>query len=73
MARFRDEITHELEGKVLFVTAKSRLIEDNFTGKKYFIPKKCTIDFNDADDNGNVLFVVSDWWWKKRDEFEAAD
>lgn len=70
---WRNDNGHEIEGKILHVTAKSRLIEETLTGTKYFIPKKCTIDFNESDGQGNFLFVVNTWWWNKRGEFVAAD
>lgn len=71
--RDRLEPTHEIEGKVEYVSAKAFLVEDNFTGVKYWIPKSQVVDRNDSDDNGNILFVVKDWWWKKRHDFEASD
>ena len=73
MAYRRDEETHEIEGRIELTTAKSRLVHDNMSGNKYFIPKSCTLDFNQSDADGNFLFVVSDWWWKKRHDFEATD
>lgn len=60
-----NEPTHEFEGKIEFVSSKSRLVEDTFTGKRYWLPKKCTVDFNPCDAEGNLLFVVTGWWWKK--------
>lgn len=69
----RIEETHEFEGKVLFTSSKSRLVEDTFTGVKYWIPKKCTYDMNESDDQGNFMFVVNDWWYRKRDDFIAKD
>lgn len=69
----RVEETHEFEGKVEFVTAKSRLVEDSFTGVRYWVPKSQTYDMNASDDNGNYMFVVSDWWWKKKGDFVVQD
>lgn len=71
MAPRRDEVTHEMEGRIEHTTAKARLFEDNFTGKRYWIPKSQMYDFNPSDDDGNFVVVVSDWWYKKRHDFEA--
>lgn len=67
------EKTWEIEGKVLYTSAKSRLVEESFTGTKYWIPKKCTLDFNESDGDGNFIFVVNDWWYRKRGDFIAQD
>lgn len=69
----RQEITHEIEARIEYTSAKSRLIEDNFTGERYWLPKKCTIDFNQSGSEDLFLIVVSDWWWKKRHEFTVED
>lgn len=71
----RWENTHELEGRIEFTSAKSRLVEDVFTGKRYWIPKSCTYDFNESSADGLFLFVVSDWWWQKamKGEFDVED
>lgn len=71
MAQRQDEITHEIEGKIEHVSAKARLVEDNFTGIRYWIPKSQTYDLNPSDDEGNFVLVVSDWWYKKRGDFEV--
>lgn len=63
------ETTHEIEARIEFVTAKSRLIEDNFTGVRYWLPKSQTLDFNDTGSDGLFIIVVTDWWHRKRDEF----
>lgn len=65
----RIEETHEFEAKVEFTSAKSRLVELTLTGERYWVPKKCTYDFNPSDENGNFMFVVNDWWWRRRDTF----
>lgn len=67
------EPTHEFEGRIHFTTGKSRLVEVTFTGEKYWVPKKCTIDFNESDGDGNFIFVVNDWWWRKKNDFRAED
>jgi hypothetical protein len=61
---------YEFEAKIEFVSAKSRLVEDVFTGVRYWLPKSCTFDFNLCDaDNTYYLFVVNKWWWDKRKDF----
>jgi hypothetical protein len=67
MAR-RLEETHSFEGIVEHTTAKSRLIEDVQTGIRYWVPRSQTYDFNDTG-AGTQLFVVSDWFWKKKEDF----
>lgn len=64
-----NEITHEIEARIEFVTAKSRLIEDNFTNVRYWLPKSQTLDFNPCSDDGMYLVVVTDWWFRKKDDF----
>lgn len=76
MGRFSDDDTHEMEGKILWQSEKSRLIEFTLAidgHYKYFVPKKCTIDLNESDGEGNWMFLINDWWWKKRSEFKAND
>lgn len=68
MAR-RMEETHELEGRIELVTAKSRLVEDAESGIRYWVPKTQTYDFNPCNDDGLFLLVVSDWWWRKKEDF----
>ena len=72
------ETTHEFEGKIHFTTAKSRLVEVVGThpdeGRKFWIPKKCTLDFNLSHlEEKYYMFVVNDWWYKKRGDFEAEE
>jgi hypothetical protein len=72
------EITHEFEGRIHHTTAKSRLVEivgvHPDEGKRYFIPKKCTLDFNPSHlEEKLFMFVVNDWWYKKRADFEVTD
>lgn len=71
MAR-RMEETHEMEGRIEYVSAKSRLVEDTESGARYWVPKTQTYDLNQTSDD-TFLFVVSDWWWKKKDDFIVKD
>jgi len=68
MAARRLEETHEFEGTIEFTTEKSRLVETTF-GERYWVPKSQTYDFNATDEHGNYMFVVSHWWWNKKDDF----
>jgi hypothetical protein len=76
MAWNKWENLHEIEASIEFTTEKSRLIEDTFTGKRYWLPKSCTYDFNlcNADKN-YYLFQVNDWWWQKaqKGEFDVEE
>lgn len=70
----RDEEQHSFEAKILFTTEKSRLVEMTIPENgwsRYFVPKKCTLDFNESDGDGNFIFLVNDWWWNKKDDFRA--
>lgn len=66
-------MSNQLIGKILVTTAKSRLVEECLTDTKYWIPKTCTFDFNQCDEDGNFLFEVNDWWWRKKDDFIAGE
>ena len=75
MAR-REEITHSFEAKILWQSEKSRLVEMTIPEDghyKFFVPKKCTLDLNESDGDGNWIFIVNDWWWNKRHDFEADE
>ena len=65
----RDEITHDVEAKILWTGDKSRLIETTIplydNHYKYFLPKKCTLGVTESDGDGNFMFVVTDWWHRK--------
>jgi hypothetical protein len=58
---------------------KSRLIETTLpiyeNHRLYFLPKKCTIDHNESDGDGNFMFVVNSWWYNKvlHGNFQADD
>ena len=55
----RDEITHDVEAKILWTGDKSRLIETTIplydNHYKYFLPKKCTLGVTESD--GDHLLV----------------
>jgi hypothetical protein len=79
MAYSREVITHELEGKIKWQSDKSRLIEFTLPVEGghhlYFLPKsdKVTISMEPTDTEGNFMFQVSDWWFKKAEEFRADE
>lgn len=64
--------TYSFEGKVEFVTEKSRLVDILIEGK-YWLPKKCTIEMEGPDPDGNCWFIVTEWWYNKRHDFKAED
>lgn len=71
---WRDEDTHSFEAKKEFATEKSWLIEMTIPEdgwSRYWLPKKCTIDHNESDGDGNFIFIVNDWWWNKKGDFRA--
>jgi len=41
----------------------------------YWLPKKCTVDMNESDGDGNYMFKVTDWWHRKvmLGDFQADD
>lgn len=69
--------TESFEVRILKKTLKSYLVEvaegvSDEAGKKYFVPlSQIATDPIEPDDEGRVVLEVSDWWWKKRSEFEA--
>lgn len=63
------EITHEIEARIEYVSGKARLIEDNFTGVRYWLPKSQTVDFNESGTEGLFIIVVTDWWDRKKGDF----
>ena len=75
----RNEETHEFEGKIRWSNDKTKLIEatvplyDNHY--MYWLPVKCTIDHNESDGEGNFMFKVTDWWYRKVQlgDFQADD
>jgi hypothetical protein len=75
----REEITHEFEGKVRWTGEKQRMVETTLPiyGEcyKYWLPKKCTVDMNESDAEGNFMFVVTDWWMRKAQlgDFQVED
>lgn len=75
----RDEITHEVEARILWRGEKSYLIETTIPlidgHHKFFVPKASVYDFNESDDEGNFMFLVGDWWYNKvmNGDFRAED
>lgn len=65
----RDEQTHEFEAKIRWTGANQWMIETTLPlyGEcyKYWLPKKCTVDHNESDSEGNWMFKVTDWWHRK--------
>lgn len=63
-----DNETHEIEGKIQHRTAKSYIIETTLPYGGYyrfFLPKKCCLDYNPTDGDGNMMFLVNNWWYNK--------
>ena len=74
------EDTHKFEAKILWQSDKSRLIEMTIPVDghyKFFLPKseRVTLDMEESNGDGNWMFEVSDWWWRKMmaGEFRADD
>ena len=72
------DATETFEVRIQKKTAKSYLVEtteainDMEDGQKYFVPLSQIItDPIEPDDEGRVMLEVTEWWWKKRDEFKA--
>lgn len=57
--------TYEFEGKVEFVSAKARLVVPTMGPAQVWVPKSQTVSMGEPDGDGNRIFVVTEWWWKK--------
>ena len=65
--------TETFEAKVVHKAPKSYLVEMTLGGR-YFVPFKCITSMSDdADEDGNRVFEVTEWWWNKKDDFEVTD
>lgn len=52
------------EGKILFKSAKSYLVEMTLVPGKYFVPFSQIVgELGEADEDGNREFEVTEWWW----------
>lgn len=70
MRRYRDEEEHTFEGKVEFTSVKAHLVEMTLGGR-YWVPKSQILMLGEPDIDGNREFIVKDWWWNKRADFDA--
>lgn len=58
--------TVELEARIEVTTAKAYLIEPVMGAKReVWLPKSQVVSVGDANEDGNRLFVVTEWWYKK--------
>lgn len=58
----RNNDTVVFEGKILYRSAKSYMVEIDM-GLKYFVPLSQIIEMSQPDIDGNIEFIVTDWWW----------
>lgn len=66
----RDEKEFTFEGKVEHTSEKAYLVE--FTlGGRYWVPKSQVLRMEEPDIDGNREFIVKEWWWNKREDFDA--
>lgn len=71
--------THQMEVRLVRKLPKSYLVEtteaiddETDSGQKYFVPfSQIATDPIEPDPEGRVLLEITDWWWKKRDDFKA--
>jgi hypothetical protein len=59
--------TYEFEGRVEVTTAKAYLVFPTMGPAKVWVPKSQVVRMDDPDENGNRMFVVTEWWWKKQE------
>lgn len=67
MAYRKGDPTETFEGKILWRSAKSYLVELTLGGK-YFVPKSQIVEMEDPDIDGNIQFEVTEWWWGRKEE-----
>lgn len=62
--------TVTFEGRIEHKTAKSYLVEMTLGGR-YFVPFSQIVEMTDpADEDGNRIFEVTEWWWDRKEEAE---
>jgi hypothetical protein len=61
-----DEDTYDFEGKVEFTTAKAYLVIPTMGPAQVWVPKSQVVNMTDPDGDGNRVFTVTEWWWKKQ-------
>lgn len=67
---YRDKNWVPFEAKIEFKSGKSYLVEATLGGR-YFLPFSQIRDYPElpeADENGNRLFEVSEWWFGVKEE-----
>lgn len=71
--------TETFEVRILKKTAKSYLVETTTTvsvmdeGVRYFVPISQIVgDPIEPDPEARVMIEVTEWWWKKREDFKAT-
>lgn len=60
------DVTEEFEAKIEVTTAKAYLVEMTLGGR-YWCPKSQIVEMGEPDGDGNRVFEVTDWWWKKKE------
>lgn len=64
----RSEETHSFEGKILWQNERQWLVETTIPlangHYKYWVPKKCCLTNCESGD-GNFMFIMNDWWYRK--------
>lgn len=72
------DATETFEVRILKKTAKAYLVEateainDMDDGQKYFVPlSQVVTDPIEPDEEGRVNLEVTEWWFKKRNDFKA--
>lgn len=63
--------TVQVEGRIEVTTAKAHLIEPTMGKlKEVWLPKSQLVGMTDADENGNRVFTVTQWWADKSEILE---
>jgi hypothetical protein len=60
---YRDgDPTREFEGRIEFTSAKAHLVYPTMGPLEVWVPKSQIVEMGDPDENGNRLFLVTEWW-----------
>lgn len=58
--------TEMLEAVIEHTTAKAYLINPTMGSKReVWLPKSQVVEMGDSDENGNRIFTVTEWWYKR--------